>query len=363
MRVARFLAFITLATILHSAALADTVTMKNGDHLTGTIGESDGTAVTIHTDYAGDVKVKWSAVKEIATAKPMFVVTSDKNVVSGTIAPEGDHLVVHTTPESAVVVPLAKITAVRSAEGQQAYEKIMHPGLLHEWKGSATVGFALARGNSDTTDLNSGVRLNRKTLSDQIKLYESSVYATSGATPLSPGSGVTANAILGGARYDRNITDKMFAFGSADFTHDQLQDLTLQSIYTGGLGWHAIARPKTTLDVFAGINYTREMYNAGAASIVTSSLNRNLPGITAGEDFTHKFGGASTFTENFTFYPDLSDISQYRFSLDAGWLTKFNKWLGWQIALADRYITNPPILGARSNDFILSTGLNLSFGQ
>ncbi len=363
MKVARFLAFIAFAVVLQSMALADTVTMKNGDRLTGTLGDSDGKAITIHTDYAGDVKVNWSAIKEVASAKPVFVVTSDKNVISGTVAPEGDHLVVHTTPESAVVVPLAKITAVRSAEGQQTYEKIAHPGLLHEWKGSATVGFALARGNSDTTDLNSGLALNRKTLTDQIKLYESSVYATSGATPTTPTSGVTANAILGGGRYDRNITDKMFGFASADFTHDQLQELTLQSIYTGGLGWHAIARPSTTLDIFAGINYTREMYSATASSVVTSSLNRNLPGITAGEDFTHKFGASSTFTEDFTFYPDLSDISQYRFSLDAGWVTKFNKWLGWQISLADRYVTNPPILGARSNDLILSTGLNLSLGQ
>jgi len=31
--------------------------------------------------------------------------------------------------------------------------------------------------------------------------------------------------------------------------------------------------------------------------------------------------------------------------------------------VADRYITNPPILGAKSNDLILSTGLNISFGQ
>jgi putative salt-induced outer membrane protein YdiY len=363
MKLAHFFALAAFAAILQSAAHADTVTMKNGDRLTGTIGDSDGKAVTIHTDYAGDVKLKWSAIQEVASAKPIYVMTSDKNVVSGSIAPQGENLVVHTTSESSVVVPLAKIMAIHSSEGQQAYEKSLHPGLLHDWKGSATVGLALSRGNSDTTDLNSGLALNRKTLSDNIKVYESSVYATSGATPLSPGSGVTANAILGGARYERNITDRMFAFASADFTHDQLQDLTLQSIYTGGLGWHAIARPNTTLDVFAGLNYTREMYNATASSIVTSSLNRNLPGITAGEDFTHKFGGISTFTENFTFYPDLSDFNQYRFSLDAGWLTKFNKWLGWQITAADRYITNPPILGAKSNDLILSTGLNLSFGQ
>lgn len=363
MKIAPFLAFFVFAVVLQAVTLADTVTMKNGDRLTGTIGDSDGAALTLHTDSVGDVKVKWSAIKEVASAKPIFVVTSDKNVVSGTIAPEGDNLVVHTTQEAAVVVPLAKITAVHSAEGQQAYEKSLHPGLLQDWKGSVTVGFALARGNSDTTDLNSGVNLNRKTQTDQIKVYESSVYATNGATPTSPVSGVTANAILGGAWYEHNITEKMFAFGSADFTHDELQQLTLQSIFTGGLGWHAIARPNATLDVFAGINYTREMYSSSASSIVTSSLNRNFPGITAGEDFTHKFGGASAFTEKFTFYPDLSDFSQYRFALDAGWVTKLNKWLGWQITAADRYITNPPILGAKSNDLILSTGLNLSFGS
>ncbi len=363
MKIARFLAFIVFALVLQSVALADTVTMKNGDRMTGTIGDSDGKAVTIHTDYAGDVKVTWSTIQEVASAKPIFVMTSDRNVVNGTITPQGENLVVHTTSESSVVVPLAKIMAIHSGEGQQAYEKSLNPGLLQDWKGSAPVGLALARGNSDTTDLNSGLALNRKTLSDQIKLYESSVYSTSSATPLSTTSGVTANAILGGARYDRDITDKIFAFASADFTHDQLQQLTLQSIYTGGLGWHAIARPNTTLDVFAGINYTREMYNATASAIVTSSLNRNLPGITAGEDFTHKFGGTSTFTENFIFYPDLSDFNQYRFSLDAGWVIKLNKWLGWQVTAADRYITNPPILGAKSNDLILSTGLNLSFGR
>jgi len=363
MKLTRLLVFIAFAMVLQSAAQADTVTLKNGDHLTGTIGESDGKAITIHTDYAGDVKIKWPAIQSVASAKPIFVVTADKTVVSGTIAPEGENLVVHTTPESAVVVPLAKIAAVRSAEGQQNVEKMAHPGLLQDWKGGLNVGFALARGNSDTTNLNTGFNLLRKTLSDSIKMYESSVYSSNGATATSAASGVTANEILGGARYDRNITPAMFAFVSADFTHDQLQDLTLQSIYTGGLGWHAIAHPNTTLDIFGGINYTREMYEASASSVVTSSLNRNLPAITAGEDFTHKFGGSSTFTEEFTFYPDLSDFNQYRFSLDAGWVTKLNKWLGWQTTLADRYITNPPILGAKSNDIILSTGLNVTFGH
>ena len=36
---------------------ADTLVLKNGDHLTGTVTDSDGKQVTLKTDYAGDVKV------------------------------------------------------------------------------------------------------------------------------------------------------------------------------------------------------------------------------------------------------------------------------------------------------------------
>lgn len=42
--------------------LADQVSLKNGDRLTGTIVKSDGKTLVLHTDYAGDVNVNWSAI-------------------------------------------------------------------------------------------------------------------------------------------------------------------------------------------------------------------------------------------------------------------------------------------------------------
>jgi len=43
-----------------------------------------------------------------------------------------------------------------------------------------------------------------------------------------------------------------------------------------------------------------------------------------------------------------------------GTATKINKWLAWQTAVSDRYLSNP-IPGTKSNDIILTTGLNFSF--
>lgn len=343
------------------SALADALILKNGDHITGTISDSDGKQLTLKTDYAGAIKIQWSAITDITSSQPLYVVTPSKATVNGNVTVAASDLIVHTANAGQVHVPLAQVTVMRSAAEEQSYEKSLRPSFIAGWNGSVDLGLGLARGNSDTTNLNTALKADRKTTNDETKMYVSSVYATSGANVVSGAAGgVTADAILGGARYDRNFTHVLFGFGSADFTHNALQDLDLQGIYSGGIGWHAINNPKTTLDVLAGVNYTRETYS-GPTAATGSNLNRNLAAITAGENFTHKIGTSSVLTANFLFYPDLSDVSQYRFALDASFVTKLNKWLGWQTSLSDRYVSNPPILHTVSNDVIFSTGLNIAF--
>ncbi|HEV2420780.1 MAG TPA: DUF481 domain-containing protein [Candidatus Acidoferrales bacterium] len=353
-----------LALSLAQAAFADSITLKNGDRFTGTITAIDKTEIALKTDAAGDVKIKWSAVQQLSSDKPLYVATPERTTITGTVTSDGHDFIVHTTTSGDVTIPVTQITVVRTESDQKAYEKSLHPGLLSDWTGAVNIGFALARGNSDTTNLNTAFAADRKTLADEFKLTASSIYSTSGTSTTGAPGGVTANEILGDVAYDRNIGKRIFVFASGDFTHDELQDLILRAIYTGGLGWHAINTPNTTLDALLGINYTRESYSTSASTTTPStSVDRNLPGITAGENFMHKFGANTVFAETFDFYPDLSDINQYRFSLDAAVVTKIKKWLGWQTSLSDRFVTNPPIAGTKSNDVILSTGFNISFAH
>jgi len=359
MNLARILTplFVFLAAV--SASMADSVTLSNGDHLSGTIVTSDGKNLSLKTDYAGEIKINWSAVKEVSSDKPLFVVTGDKTV-NGVITTDGTNLIVHTASSGEVQVPFGKITVVRPADQQAAYEKTLHPSLAQGWKGGVSIGLAIARGNSDTTSLSSGFTADRKTLNDELTIYESSIYTSNGGV----NSGTTANSILGGIKYDRNFSKRLFGFVSGDFTHDELQGLNLRSIYSGGLGWHWINNPNTTLDLLGGINYTRETYSSSTTATTTGlSVDRNLPGITTGEVLMHKFGASTVVTQDFYFYPDLSSIDQYRFSVDFASVTKINKWLAWQFSLSDRYVTDPPIVGTKTNDVILSTGLNVSFAH
>jgi hypothetical protein len=358
MKFAALLAAHALILLLAVASQAETVSLNNGDRITGKISDSDGKTLTLSTDYAGDVKVKWSSIKELASDKPLYVTTNDKKTISGSVIPNAKNLTVHTISGETVNVPFDEISAVRSSEGENSYEKSQHPSWKQDWKASGTVGLGLARGNSDTTNLNTAFALDRKTPNDHLAISESSIYATNNA----PGGGVTANAVLGAARYDHNITPRLFASLRGDFTHDELQGLDIRAIYTGGFGWHVIANSKTTFDVLGGINYTEENYG-GTVANPGPTVGRNLPGLTFGETFTQKIGAVTTITEIASLYPDLSDLNQYRVSFDANSVTKINKWLGWQIAISDRYVTNPPIANTKPNDVILSTGINLAFGK
>lgn len=354
MRLKQVLAAVAGFVAMACAASADTVVLKNGDHLTGTVETSDGKNVTLKTDYAGEIQIQWSSIAQIKTDKPIYVVMPDKSTVSGILTTDGTSIIVQPASGPPVQIAVAQVTVVRGMDQETAYEKSLHPGLLENWKGGVNLGFALARGNSETTNLTTGFTADRKTTNDEITGYFSSLYSTNDKT----GGGTIANSIIGGLKYDRNITKRVFAFASGDFTHDELQDLNIRGIYSGGLGYHLISNPNTSFDLLAGLNYTHESYGGGP-TLVT----RNLAGITLGESGMHKFGKSTTATEVFYFYPDLSNSSQYRFSFDAASVTQINKWFGWQIGLSDRYVTDPPILGTKSNDVIFTTGLTFSFAH
>jgi len=346
-----WLLFWTIASPL----FADQIVLKNGDRLTGNITKSDGKTLLIKTEFAGDVTVQWPAVQEITSTQPLHVATQEGKTVVGPVTTTDGTLVVSTPSSGSVNVPKANVTALRSDSEQVAFEKSLHPTLWQGWTAGANVGFALTRGNSETKSLAIAFTGDRKTLHDEIALYTNTVYATNDVSTAIPH--VTANATQGGARYDRNFTKLLFGFGSADFQTDALQMLNLRSVLGGGLGVHVINTSQTTLDFLTGVNYTRENY---------VGTNRNFAALTLGEELMHKLGASTVVTEKLYFFPDLSQTGNYRGTFNFGTITKISKWLGWQNAFGDIYVTNPPAdpttgLRPKQNDLQLTTGLNFTF--
>ncbi len=335
---------------------ADQVVLKNGDRLTGTITKSDGKTLIIKTEFAGEVTIQWPAVQDITSTQPLHVATQGGKTVVGPVTTADGTLAVSTPASGTVNVAKADVTALRSDSEQVAYDKSLHPALWQGWTAGANVGFALTRGNSETKNLAIAFTGDRKTSHDEIALYTNSVYATNDVPTAVPH--VTANATQGGARYDRNLTKIVFGFVGADFQTDALQMLNLRSVLGGGLGYHVINTSRTTLDLFTGVNYTRENY-AGLPS-------NNFAALTLGEELMHKLGVSTVLSEKLYFFPDISHTGSYRGAFNFGTITKISKWLAWQNAFGDIYVSNPPadpttLLRPKQNDLQLTTGLNFTF--
>ena len=341
------------------AAQAEQVSLKNGDHLSGSIVSMDGKKLVLKTSYAGDVAIDWSEVSQFSSDKDTLVVTkADNQLVSGTVASEGSEIVV-ATAQGAQRVPRTDVAAMRSPADQAAYEKSLHPGILEGWAGGGSLGFAVARGNSETTNLALGFSATRKTTNDTWTINAAQLYSQDNKLNVT-----TANSFLGLIRYDRNISKRWFVFGVFSGMYDVLQELNYRFLPAAGLGFHAIATDRTTLDLLGGIGYTRESYYNGTVN--------NLATATLGDEFVYKITKTTTFTQNLYYLPSLnqpvyvpgpgqSHPDNYRVNFTAGIASKLNGWMTANINFLDQYVSQP-VPGNKKNNVILTTGLGFTFG-
>lgn len=362
----RFEALTLIALLgLCSAVFADQVTLKNGDRLTGKVVKSDGKTLVLHTDAAGDVTIQFAAIQDIKTDEQLHVGLKGGKTAVGPVTTTDGKIEIATKTGGTVEASKEDVTVIRNDAEQLAYDKSLHPGLMHGWNGGANVGFSIARGNSESENLALAFNAVHPTLNDKITLYASSIF-TKNNLP-SPGL-VAANLQQGGLRYDRDVNPRTFVFVGADFMSNALQFLDLRAAYSGGFGFHVIKSDNTTLNFLGGINYTHETYSNGPEILPVTvpptfqsyGKTNRFAALDLGEELNHKLGKSTVITQNLYFYPNLQDTGQYRGVFNFGTVTKISKWLGWQNQFGDIYVSNPPI-GAKKNDLVLTTGLNISF--
>ena len=350
-----FCVSILLAILIAPMAVADQVVLKNGERLIGSIVKSDGKALTIKSEFAGIVSVPLDAVTEITADQPIYLTLKDGQSLVGTVGAADGKLAVHTSDAGTITISKDSIQTVRSKEEQAAYqtqlERLRNPSLGDLWSGNLDTGLSLSHGNSDTTTFNFGFNAARTTTRDKISVYMTTLYSQNSTTGISQ---VTANAKRGGIRYDINLSPKVFAFSTVDLENDEFQKLDLRLTLGGGIGWHAIKTERASFDIFAGGALDRENYSTG--------LDRSFGEALIGEELTLKLSKRSSFKERAVFFPDMTESGEYLFNLDSSVVTLLKTWLGWTVTFSDRYNSNP-VLGTKSNDVLLSTGLRLTFGR
>jgi putative salt-induced outer membrane protein len=352
--------------VFASAAVADQVTLKNGDRITGTIVLGDGKTLTIKSEFDGDVNIQWDAVVGIESTQNLTFTLKDAKRYSGKV----------TTVDGKFVVaggaPLTKdtIAAIRNDDQQKAFdlgvERMTHPKFTYFWGGVFDTGLALTRGNSSTASFTLDGKAVRATPRDKLTVYANYIYANNETTL--PAT-TTANMFQAGIRGDLNIGPRLFVYATADFTTNQLQHLGLRQTYGGGFGYHVIKTDRTLFDIFGGIDYDRDEFNGYSftntapppPTIVVLPYNVTSAEAVVGEEFDTHVSKRTVITERYSFFPNLSHTGEYRMQLNGTLAVAMKAWLSWQTTIQDQYISYPPP-GLKGNDLVLSTGLRVIWG-
>jgi hypothetical protein len=335
--------------------IADQITLKNGDRVTGSVVKKDGKMLTVKTDHFGTVEVAWEAVQSVVSDEPVTVELPDGRTLLGIIATSQDKVEINAGAERHEV-PISDVVALRDAKEQRTWERLRRPGWTDLWAGTVSFGFAGTAGNAKTTTLTTGLNAARVTRADKSMVYFNAIKA---AALVDGVSATTAQAVRGGWGYSRNTGERFFVNVFNDYEFDRFQNLDLRFVLGGGAGYHLWKGERGRVDVLGGLAYNRESFGVSEQA---EGFTRDSAEVYFGDELTYALNSATSLFQNWRVFPNVSEGGDYRSNFDAGATTRLTRWLTWNLAISNRLLSNP-VPGRKRNDFLYTTGIGVNFAR
>jgi Protein of unknown function, DUF481 len=130
----------------------------------------------------------------------------------------------------------------------------------------------------------------------------------------------------------------LFVLGQAD--HIQSQNLYLRQTYGGGYGRDLLSGKRLTIGLLAGATFENQKFVAAAAGQYCEAL--------AGERIGIQFNHEIRLDHTLNFYPNLSNMGQFRFDTTSTLAFKLNSWLNANLGVIDFYVSRIPAGSATS---------------
>jgi putative salt-induced outer membrane protein YdiY len=237
-----------LLGLFSAPVLADEVVLKNGDKLTGTIGQIAGGTISFTSPILGALTIKLTDVKSYKTEKPATVQlkngqTFKSPIVTGTTTQitTADH---QTTPLKVV--------------------KSVNPP-AEKWTGSVVINGALERGNTNNASVgiaaNAVLRRDDPVYDDRFTLGANYNYLKSGK---GSDATTTTDNWSGLAKYDRFFSTSWYGYVGTGYLHDRIAGIETQVTPGIGTGYQWIEQPNLNFNTEGGANYVyQDLKGAG----------------------------------------------------------------------------------------------------
>ena len=230
--------------ILCPGALADEVTLANGDVITGEILALTGGKLTIKTPYNEALEIAWGSIEKIRSESPLEVVLSDGTRLKGTIQVSEDGVlqVVTESAGSVAVGEMALITDINPP---------VVPAVTYD--GNLDAGVSYLTGNTDTVSANLSGLFVARSKRQRFTLRGRWYYAENDKV-------VSAREAGGSVKYDFFATEKFYLYANALFLYNPFKDLDLRSTFGGGVGYQFWEDVRKKLSCELGISYVDENF-------------------------------------------------------------------------------------------------------
>jgi putative salt-induced outer membrane protein YdiY len=234
-----------------------------------------------------------------------------------------------------VITVLTLVTAATLVTAQNAFAQTTPPP-PPGWAGSASAGFALTDGNSDTSSVNVAYDVKR----DAGGTY---VFKSAGLFLYGKSEDVlTSDRLSFDGRLERKLTDRASLFGQTQYLRDVFKSIDYLVAPTVGLNYLLVKNERSELGVDGGVGGVWEK-NPG--------LDTDLDGaLTAGQRFSHKLTTTTELIEKVAALWKMDDFGDALYTFSIGFAASITGGTQLKVEFLDTYKAKPPLETVQKND-------------
>lgn len=292
------------ASVATTPLLADTVWLKNGDKITGTIKLFDGGKLVIDTAYGGSIPVDWKQVKTLESDQKLMVKQDQyQGEIAKSLQASDDGKVTLTNGDAPKTVELASIQQILKP-------KPVITDLV--WKGNIDVAMDFQKAENDTDDYNVAFKTSAR--HGQWRHNAKGDYNRETQDDLVSTDNWSAEYSI-----DRFLTEKFFWDGRISYKRDKVEDLSRQRVVGTGPGYQFWDDELGAFKLGALLNRTDYEFSNGS--------KENFYSVAGTWDYNRFLIGKKVeFFTNGELGRPLSNVAEYALDAEVGLRYKVTDW-------------------------------------
>ncbi len=320
-----------------------TITLRNGDRISGEVSSEDDERVVVESPSLGKLRIPKTDISKREMVVPPAAALAPTNApaaVAATPAPK-------PAPAVSAPAPVAAIKTNAPVFFLTGWAPHWLQPFTTNWHGNVQLGMDLGFGTSDRQNfyVNASATHSWNRLRNFADFHSAyGLVNKQQAADRSDGSLKTET--------DLDEKRRIYAYNQGGAGYDVIGQLELEFHEGVGMGYKIVQRPKLTVNTELGVQYESLDY--------LTSPDRSYMSLRFGENLTWNVLEKLNITQRLSVSPDVGDFGTYRIRFDLGMSYPLFKRMTINLNVVDEYDSNPPV-GVDRNELQIQSTIGLTF--